>query len=65
MEIIGPTLKILGDQTGVTYNRISTILITRNAGYMVPNIVGAIIQNIVKRYPEGLLSIAFLIAAIS
>ncbi|CAF3646057.1 unnamed protein product [Rotaria sp. Silwood1] len=64
LEIIGPTVNVLARQTNVTYSGISTILITRGAGYVVANIVGGITQNIVKEHPEGLLSVAFLIAAI-
>ncbi|CAF1334932.1 unnamed protein product [Rotaria sordida] len=65
LELVGPTINILARQTQVAYAGISTILITRSAGYMTGNIVGAITQNIVKQYPEGLLSFAFLIAAIA
>ncbi|CAM4754267.1 unnamed protein product [Rotaria magnacalcarata] len=65
LELIGPTINVLSKQTNVTYNGISTILITRGAGYMVANIAGGITQNIVKKHPEGLLSFAFLIAAIT
>ena len=64
MEIIGPTLKILAQQSGVDLTSISTILMSRNGGYMIANIVGASLQNIVKKSPEGLLSISFLIASI-
>jgi len=64
LEIIGPTLNILASQTHVAFTGISTILVARNAGYMIANIVGASLQNIVKKYPEGLLSISFLLASI-
>lgn len=64
MEIIGPTLKILAQKIGVDLTNISTILMSRNGGYMIANLVGASLQNIVQKCPEGLLSIAFLIATI-
>jgi len=64
LEIVGPTLNILSFQTKVTFSGISTILVARSAGYIVANIIGASVQNIVKKYPEGLLSISFLIASI-
>jgi len=64
LEIIGPTLKILAQQIGVDLTSISTILMCRNGGYMIANLVGASVQNIVKKSPEGLLFIAFLIASI-
>lgn len=65
MEIIGPTLNILARQTGVNYSGISTILMTRGAGYMVGNIAGGLTQDVVKKHPEGILSAAFLMASIS
>ena len=64
MEIVGPTLKILAGQTGVDLTNISTILASRNGGYMVANLLGALIQNTVKKSPEGFLAISFLIASI-
>ncbi len=64
MEIIGPTLKILAQKIGVDLTNISTILMSRNGGYMIANLVGASLQNIVRKCPECLLSIAFLIATI-
>lgn len=64
MEIIGPTLRILAGHTGQTIAGISTILMARNAGYMIANIAGALVQKIVNRYPEALLSISFLITSI-
>ena len=63
MEIVGPTLNILAQQTAVEYSGISNILVTRGAGYISGNIFGALIQNIVNKYPEGILSIAFVIAS--
>ncbi|CAF3192999.1 unnamed protein product [Rotaria sp. Silwood2] len=65
LELVGPTINVLARKTGVAYTGISNILMTRGAGYMVGNIVGGITQNIVKQHPEGLLSFAFLIAAIT
>ncbi len=64
MELVGPTLKILATHTQVSYTGISTILIVRGAGYIFANISGTLIEKIVKKYPEGLLSISFLIASI-
>ncbi|CAF4360216.1 unnamed protein product, partial [Adineta steineri] len=63
LEICGPTLTILAARTGVLLSGISTILVARNAGYVTGNIAGALVQKIVKKYPELLLSISFLIAA--
>lgn len=64
MELVGPTLKILAEQTNVDLTNISTILASRNIGYMVANLVGAVIQNTVQKYPEGFLSGSFLLASI-
>ena len=64
MEVVGPTLKILAGKTGVDLTAISTILASRNAGYMAANLAGAVLQQFVQKYPESLLSISFLIAAI-
>jgi predicted MFS family arabinose efflux permease len=57
-------LKILAQQTGTTFTGISSILAARGAGYMTGNILGAVMQNMVKRFPEGLLALAFLIASV-
>ncbi|CAF4295262.1 unnamed protein product [Rotaria socialis] len=62
-ELVGPTLKILAIQTGVTFTGISTILSVRGGGYMAGSIAGAGMQNLVKQYPEALLSLAFFIAS--
>ena len=64
LEIVGPTLQILAGQTNVDTAGISTILVIRGAGYMFGNIVGALTQKIAKKYPEFLLTISFLVAAI-
>lgn len=64
LEIVGPTLKILAEQTGVDLTNISTILASRNGGYMIANLIGALIQNIVKKSPEAFLASSFLIASI-
>lgn len=61
---MGPTLKILAEQTNVDLTNISTILASRNGGYMIANLVGAVIQNTVQKYPEGFLGLSFLIASI-
>lgn len=65
LEIVGPTLGVLAKQTGVDIAGISTILVIRGAGYMFGNIVGALTQKIAKKYPEILLTVSFLVAAIS
>jgi len=64
LEVVGSTLKVLADQCHVEIDQISTILVTRNAGYMVANLIGAILQKYVGKYPEALLSVSFLVAAI-
>ncbi len=64
MEIVGPTLGILAKQSNVSLSGISTILMARSVGYMFANIAGALVQNVVKKYCEGLLAISFLIASI-
>ncbi|CAF0992710.1 unnamed protein product [Adineta steineri] len=63
-EIVGPTMKILAQQTGTTFSGISSILAARSAGYMFGSILGAVKQGFIKRYSDGLLSFAFLIASI-
>jgi len=64
LEIVGPTLGILAAQSQVSFSGISTILMARSVGYMFANIGGALVQNVVKKYCEVLLSISFLIASI-
>jgi predicted MFS family arabinose efflux permease len=64
LEIIGPTLNILARQTGVEFAGISNILMARGVGYIIANVAGAALQNLVKKYPEGFLSISYLIASI-
>jgi len=64
LELVGPTLNILMIQTGVSLSVISTILIARGAGYISGNLGGALIEKLAKKYPEVLLSLAFLIASI-
>ncbi|UJR34355.1 hypothetical protein I4U23_021759 [Adineta vaga] len=65
LEIVGPTLQVLAVQTGVSTTGISDILVARGAGYMFGNLGGALTQKVVKKYPEMLLSISFLIASIT
>ncbi len=64
LELVGPTLKILVQQTGTTFAGISWILAARGGGYVGANLLGAGLQNIVKRYSEGIMTLAFLIASI-
>ena len=64
LELVGPTLKVLVQQTGTTFAGISWILAARGAGYVGINLLGAGLQNIVKKYSEGLIALAFLIASV-
>ncbi|CAF1050950.1 unnamed protein product [Rotaria sordida] len=57
-------LGIIVGITGVTFTGISTILATRNGGYMTGSIAGAVMQKMVKRYPEALLAVAFFIPSV-
>jgi hypothetical protein len=41
-----------------------SVLASRSAGYLVANLLGAILQNIVKNHSEGLLFCAFILPAI-
>jgi len=63
LELVGPTLNILAQNTSVSYEKISRILMSRSAGYLLINILGAFAQNLVKKYPELILSLAFFLAS--
>lgn len=65
LELVGPTLNILAQNTSVSYEKISTILMSRSGGYLMINVVGAFGQNLVKKYPELILSLAFFLASLS
>ena len=65
LELVGPTLNILAQNTSVSYEKISRILMSRSAGYLLINILGAFAQNLVKKYPELILSLAFFLASFS
>ncbi|CAF4000005.1 unnamed protein product, partial [Rotaria sp. Silwood1] len=60
----GPTMPILAVNAQVDYSGMGSALASRSAGYLVVNILGAILQNIVKKHSEGLLVCAFILSAI-
>jgi hypothetical protein len=62
--LIGPTLPILASNLQVIYEGMSTVLASRNVGFLVGNILGVIMQNIVKNHPEGVLFLSFILPAI-
>lgn len=57
-------MTVLAANAQVAYSGISSALAARAAGYFIANIFGAILQNIVKKHSEGLLTCAFFLPAI-
>ncbi|CAF4163435.1 unnamed protein product [Adineta steineri] len=64
LELIGPTLPILAANIQVTYSGMGSVLASRSAGYLIANLLGAILQNIVKNHSEGLLFCAFILPGV-
>jgi hypothetical protein len=64
LELIGPTMPILASNMQVTYSGMGTALASRSAGYLMGNLLGAILQTIVKNHSEALLFAAFILPAI-
>ncbi|CAF4050395.1 unnamed protein product [Rotaria sordida] len=64
LELIGPTMPTLAANIKVTYSGMGSVLASRSAGYLFGNLLGAILQNIVKKHSEGLLFFAFILPAI-
>ncbi|CAF1195854.1 unnamed protein product [Adineta steineri] len=64
LELIGPTLSIIAANLKVTYSGMGSVLASRSAGYLIADLLGAILQNIVKNHSEGLLFCAFILPAI-
>ncbi|CAF3586079.1 unnamed protein product [Rotaria sp. Silwood1] len=65
LELIGPTMPTLASNIGVTYSGMGSVLASRSAGYLVANLLGSILQNIVKNHSEGLLFLAFFLPTIA
>ncbi|UJR06716.1 hypothetical protein I4U23_011003 [Adineta vaga] len=57
-------MAILASNMQVTYSGMGTVLALRNAGYLIGNLFGAVLQTIVKNHSEGLLFVAFILPAI-
>jgi hypothetical protein len=57
-------MPILAANINVTFTGMGSVLASRSAGYLVANMCGAILQNIVKKHSEGLLFCAFILPAI-
>ena len=64
IELIGPTMPILAANAKFDYNRMGSVLGFRGAGYLIANIIGAVLQNIVKNHSEAVLVCAFILPAI-
>lgn len=64
LELIGPTMPILAANINVTYSGMGSVLASRSAGYLSANLLGSILQAIVKNHSEGLLFCAFILPAI-
>ena len=64
LELIGPTMSILATNIQVTYSGMGSVLAARSAGYLIANLLGAVLQIIVKNHSEGLLFCAFILPAI-
>ncbi len=57
-------MPILAENIKVTFTGMGSVLALRGTGYLVANISGAILQNIVKNHSECLLFCAFILPAI-
>ena len=57
-------MSILAENIQVDYSGMGSVLAFRAVGYLIANIFGVILQNIVKKYSEGLLICAFLLSAV-
>lgn len=57
-------MPILAANIQVHYNGMGSVLASRGIGYLVANILGVLLQRIVKRHSEGLLLLAFILSAI-
>jgi hypothetical protein len=64
LELVGPTMPILAQNTNVDFSGMGSVLASRSAGYLAANILGAILQTIVQKHSEGLLVLAFILPAI-
>ncbi|CAF1039835.1 unnamed protein product [Rotaria sordida] len=65
LELVGPTMGILASNANIDYSGMGSALASRGAGYLIANICGAFLQNIVKKHSEGILVCAFILAAIA
>ena len=64
LELIGPTMPVLVSNMKIAYSAMGSALASRGAGYFAANILGVILQNIVKKHSEGILVCAYMIPAI-
>lgn len=64
LELVGPTIPTLAHNVKETFSGVGSALASRSAGYFIANILGAILQNMVKKHSEGLLALAFILPAI-
>ncbi len=64
IELVGPTMPILAKNLQVDFSGIGSALASRGVGYLIANILGAILQKIVKNHSDGLLVVAFILSAI-
>ncbi len=63
--MIGPTMGILAYNIHVTYSGIATVLASRTAGGLLTNIVCGVFQKFVNNSQDLMLTIGFLVPAIS
>ncbi len=57
-------MPILATNVKVDFNGMGSVLASRGIGYLSANILGAILQNIVKQHSDGILICAFILPAI-
>jgi hypothetical protein len=57
-------MSILATNANVDFNDMGSALAWRGIGYLSANILGAILQNIVKRNSNGILILTFTLPAI-
>jgi hypothetical protein len=57
-------MPILATNAKVDFNGMGSVLALRGIGYLSANILGALLQNIVKKHSDGILICAFILPAI-
>lgn len=63
LELIGPTMPFVAANINVDFNGMGSVLASRGAGYFASNILGIILQGVVRKHSYVVLVVAYLLAA--